>query len=98
MIYAFSVIKGYNSLRGSLFLHLSMAVAMIVFVRVPDISKERTKAARDAWWNNKEITIEDDETEVFPGADLWYAFNIVLHLLAAIIQYIDLYSSFRDIE
>ena len=35
MIYAHSVLKGYTTLRGSLFLHIPMLIAMIALVPFP---------------------------------------------------------------
>ena len=48
MIYAFSVIKGYNSLRGNLFIHFSMIAVMLLYVRIPG----------DSSWNR-----DDDEED-----------------------------------
>ena len=86
MIYSISVIKGFNSMRGNLFLHVSMAIAMLVYIRVPALSHERTKSAFTAWawWNNEE-EVMSQEVEIFPAADLWYTYNCVLHFIAAFI-------------
>ena len=86
MIYAFSVIKGYNSMRGNMFLHISMAIVMLVFIRVPKVSSDKTNSLFTAWWNDEEEVIDKHgEIETFPAADLWYTYNVVLHFLAAIV-------------
>ena len=51
MIYAFSVIKWYNSLRGNLFIHIAMIVVMLLYVPIPKGSS----------WNKVED--EDDDYE-----------------------------------
>ena len=98
MIYAISVIKGFNSFRGNMLLHVSMAITMLVYIRVPAISHERTQGSFSAWWNNEEEVLSR-KVEIFPAADLWYTYNVVLHFLAAFIQIIELFiSAVNEIE
>ena len=35
MIYAYNVLKGYTAIRGTLVFHLPMAIATLIFIRVP---------------------------------------------------------------
>ena len=85
MIYAFSVIKGFNSLRGNLYLHISLAITMLGFVRIPKASS----------WFSKE---DESEVEEYPASDIWYVYAIVLHFLTAASQYMDLYIDWNEIE
>lgn len=36
MIHAVSVLKAYTALRGTYVYHLPMAIAMLIFIRIPD--------------------------------------------------------------
>ena len=81
MIYAFSVIKGLNSLRGNMFVHLSVAIAMLSFVRIPNAS---------SWFRNE----KEDEIEEFPASEIWYVYAAALHFLTAIHQFFDMMVAF----
>ena len=91
MIYAFSVIKGYTALRGNMFVHIAMAIAMLTYVHTPAISSKMSKEAASDWWNDvheEEIEARDrvgEEIEVYPGADLWYTYAVVIHIIQGII-------------
>ena len=97
MIYAFSVIKGYSALRGNMFCHLSMAIAMLVYLRIPAISKIKTEEAVSDWRNGvdeEEIAGRSrigEDIELFPGADIWYTYAVTIHIIQAIIQFIDMF-------
>lgn len=36
MIYTYSVLKGYQAMQGNMMLHFSLAIATLVYIRVPD--------------------------------------------------------------
>ena len=36
MIYTYSVLKGYTAMLGNLVLHLSLAIATLIYIEVPD--------------------------------------------------------------
>ena len=102
MIYAFSVIKGLSALQGNMFCHIVMAITMLVYVRIPAISKIKTEEAASDWWNGvDEEEIEarmrtGEEIEVFPGADLWYTYSVAIHIIQGTIQFIDLFFGYTE--
>lgn len=71
MLYAYSVIKGFNSLRGNMFIHIALALTMIICIRVPSVSRS---------YNSE----DPEEIEQYPAANLWYPYAITLHFLIAI--------------
>ena len=91
MIYAFSVIKGYTALRGNMFCHISMAIAMLVYVRIPAISHVKSAEAASDWWNevDEEEILKRDRTgealEIFPAADMWYTYSVTIHIIQSTI-------------
>ena len=36
MIYTYSVLKGYQAMQGNMMLHFSLAIATLIYIRVPD--------------------------------------------------------------
>ena len=69
MIYAVSVIKGQESMLGSMQVHWAMAVTMVLYIRPP---MARTVVFEDG---------TSETYEMFAAADWFYFFAIGQHLL-----------------
>ena len=70
MIYAYAILTGYVAIRGSMFLHIPMLIAMVAFVRIPEA--EDDPALVDAWriW--------------YTYAAIMHAILAILHFLAGL--------------
>ena len=73
MIYAISVIKGIESLRGSMIIHICMAITMLVYVRIPDATVVK-------YSDGSEESIDE-----LAGVDMWYIFAVAIHFLQALL-------------
>ena len=72
MIFTHSIISGYICLQGSLVIHIPMIVAMLIFVKIPNICELKAafpgKDEINEEWYMPDITIEN-----------WYMANIAMH-------------------
>ena len=52
MIFAYSILRGYTALRGTMVIHLPMLIAMLVFVEVPstNCANEQKCFMRGPYW------------------------------------------------
>ena len=71
MIYAFSVLEGYVSMRGSAMLHIPMFIVMLLWIN-PYVG-EGVPERQDLDWAT-------------PGANLWAKYGLVIHAVLGILQ------------
>ena len=68
MIYAYSVLQGWTSMRGSASVHLPMLIAMLVFM--------------NPYWGD-DLPDQDDIDWAFSGAEVWARFGLIMHFILA---------------
>ena len=66
MIYAFSVLEGYVSMRGSAALHIPMFIVMLIWVNP---------------FTDEGIPDLDDRAWATPGAKLWAYYGMIMHIV-----------------
>ena len=73
MIFAYSVLSGYQSVRGSFAVHMPMFIAMLIFVNP---------------YTKNQLPDEEDFEWTWPGARLWTYYGLWMHLLLAFLHFV----------
>ena len=72
MIYAYSVISGYISLRGNFSVHFPMFVAMLIFVNP---------------YKADQLPDNEDLDWATPGGRLWAIYGLWIHLILGLLHF-----------
>lgn len=83
MIFAYSILRGYTALRGTMVIHLPMLISMIVFIRPPPTTCEITREECNENGVCQNVFIQEP---CFERAEYWYYLAIGLHTLLAILH------------